>query len=201
MRGNHAGTTLMAERKDPMVAAARIVVAIREAARAQADARATVARLQPVPGGTNVIASRVDFWLDVRHPDDAVTAALVEGILAEARLITAEEGCTLELREESLSETVHFDKVLTDRVLGSLPGAPVLDTGAGDDAGVLATYLPTAMIFVRNPSGVSHSPEEHVVDEDAEVGTSPVDNVDGALMAENERVMLCRAQMMCRPVG
>ena len=169
-QGNHAGTTLMADRRDPMVAAARIVVAIREAARAQANARATVGRLQPVPGGTNVIASRVDFWLDVRHPDDAVTAALVEGILGEARLITAEEGCTVELREESLSGTVHFDRGLTEKVRASLPGAPVLDTGAGHDAGVLAPCLPTAMIFVRNPSGVSHSPEEHVVDEDAELG-------------------------------
>jgi N-carbamoyl-L-amino-acid hydrolase len=169
-QGNHAGTTLMPDRHDPMVSAARTVVAIRDIARKQDNARATVGRLQPVPGGTNVIASRVDFWLDVRHPDDGVTAALVEGIHGQARIIAAQEGCSVELREESLSPTVHFDPGLHNELQLALPGAPVLDTGAGHDAGVLAPYVPTAMIFVRNPSGVSHSPEEHVIDEDAETG-------------------------------
>jgi beta-ureidopropionase / N-carbamoyl-L-amino-acid hydrolase len=70
--GDHARTTLMGDRRDPMVAAgAIIVVAVRDIARPQPDARATVGRLIPIPGGTNVIASRTDMWLDVRHPDDA----------------------------------------------------------------------------------------------------------------------------------
>lgn len=182
-QGNHAGTTLMADRHDPMVSASRMVVAIRDIARNQAHARATVGRLQPVPGGTNVIASRVDFWLDVRHPDDAVTAALVENIHAQARVIAAEEGCGVELREESLSPTVHFDAALQKELELALPQAPVLDTGAGHDAGVLAPFVPTAMVFVRNPSGVSHSPEEHVVDEDAEVGAQTLADVLQGLMA------------------
>lgn len=169
-QGNHAGTTLMADRHDPMVAASRTVVAIRDTAREQTHARATVGRLQPVPGGTNVIASRVDFWLDVRHPDDAVTAAVVETIHQQARYIAAEEGCTLTLTEESLSPTVHFHTGLQRELQHALPDAPILDTGAGHDAGVLSAYVPTAMVFVRNPSGISHSPEEHVLDEDGETG-------------------------------
>jgi N-carbamoyl-L-amino-acid hydrolase len=182
-QGNHAGTTLMADRHDPMVAAARMVTGIRDIARNQANARATVGRLQPVPGGTNVIASRVDFWLDVRHPDDAVTAALVESIHTQARLIAAEEGCSVGLREESLSPTVHFDRGLQKELQLALPQAPVLDTGAGHDAGVLAPFVPTAMVFVRNPSGVSHSPEEHVVDEDAETGAQTLADALHGLMA------------------
>ena len=182
-QGNHAGTTLMADRHDPMVAAARMVTEVRDIARNQANARATVGRVQPVPGGTNVIASRVDFWLDVRHPDDAVTAALVENIHAQARLIAAEEGCSVELREESLSPTVHFDPGLQKELQLALPQAPVLDTGAGHDAGVLAPFVPTAMVFVRNPSGVSHSPEEHVVDEDAETGAQTLADALHGLMA------------------
>ena len=182
-QGNHAGTTLMADRHDPMVAAARMVTAVRDIARNQANARATVGRLQPVPGGTNVIASRVDFWLDVRHPDDAVTAALVENIHTQARLIAAEEGCSVELREESLSPTVHFNPGLQKELQLALPQAPILDTGAGHDAGVLAPFVPTAMIFVRNPSGVSHSPEEHVIDEDAETGAQTLADALHGLMA------------------
>lgn len=171
-QGNHAGTTLMADRKDPMVAAARIIVSIRDSAKSHPRARATVGRLQPVPGGTNVIASRVDFWLDVRHPDDAVTAAVVEDILGNARFLAAEEGCSVELREESLSRTVHFDRPLRDCLELLLPDSPVLDTGAGHDAGVLSEVTPTAMLFVRNPTGISHSPEEHVENDDAETGAA-----------------------------
>ncbi|MGW9415610.1 allantoate amidohydrolase [Arthrobacter cupressi] len=169
-QGNHAGTTLMADRSDPMVAAAQIILAVRGAAAKQPDARATVGRLTPVPGGTNVIASRVDLWLDARHPDDAVTAQLIEAIYRAATEAAAGEGCTVTLTEESYSDTVHFDPSLSQRISGLLPGAPVLATGAGHDAGVLAGYVPSAMVFVRNPSGISHSPEEYVADEDAATG-------------------------------
>jgi len=169
-QGNHAGTTLMADRADPMVAAAQIVLTIRETAAKQPDARATVGRLIPVPGGTNVIASRVDLWLDARHPDDAVTAQLIEAIYGSAREAAAAEGCTVTLTEESYSDTVHFDPGLSRRIGALLPGAPVLATGAGHDAGVLAGFVPSAMLFVRNPSGISHSPEEYVADEDALAG-------------------------------
>ena len=69
---------------------------------------------------------------------------------------------------ESVSGAVRFDAPLTDRlarVLGPWggPGAvPVVPSLAGHDAGVLAAAgVPTAMLFVRNPTGVSHSPAEH----------------------------------------
>lgn len=176
-QGNHAGTTLMADRADPMVAAAQIVVAVRDTAAKQPDARATVGRLTPVPGGTNVIASRVDLWLDARHPDDAVTAQLIESIYRAAREIAASEGCTVSLTEESYSDTVHFDSALSRRISDLLPGAPVLATGAGHDAGVLAGHVPSAMLFVRNPSGISHSPEEYVADEDASAGAAALADV------------------------
>jgi N-carbamoyl-L-amino-acid hydrolase len=169
-QGNHAGTTLMKDRRDPMIAAAKAVVGIRDIARKYRDARATVGRLQPVPGGTNVIASRVDLWIDVRHPDDSVTAALIEAIRLNAQTIAAEEGCSASLTVESLSPTVHFDGGLRDRLKELLPAAPVLDTGAGHDAGVLSSHVPTAMLFIRNPTGISHSPGELVEDWDAEAG-------------------------------
>lgn len=173
-QGNHAGTTLMTDRADPMVAAAQTIVAVRAIASAQDDARATVGRIEPIPGGTNVIASIVDVWLDVRHPDDAITAAIVEKIHLDAQTIAAAEGCAVELVEESLSGTVHFDTTLTrslvDSVRGRVPDAPLLPTGAGHDAGVLAAVVPTGMIYVRNPTGISHSPEEFVEDADADAG-------------------------------
>ncbi|MGY1837517.1 allantoate amidohydrolase [Blastococcus sp. SYSU DS0510] len=181
-QGNHAGTTLLADRRDPVVAAAQVVLAVRAVAAEHRQSRATVGRFQPVPGGTNVIASRVDLWLDVRHPDDAVTAAIVLEIGRRAGLAAAGEGCTVELHEESVSPAVTFDPALRDRLSAVLPGAPVLATGAGHDAGVLADCVPTAMIFVRNPTGVSHSPEEHVEDDDAERGSAALADVLESLL-------------------
>ncbi|CAN5375813.1 allantoate amidohydrolase [soil metagenome] len=175
--GNHAGATLMADRRDPMVAASMIVVAVRDSARAIKDARATVGRIQPVPGGTNVIASRVEIWLDVRHPDDSVTAGLVSTILERAQVAAAAEGCEVTLVEESYSGSVAFDGTLRDRLATVLPEAPILDTGAGHDAGVLADVVPTAMLFTRNPTGVSHSPHEQIDDADAESGARALADV------------------------
>ncbi|MBC7279179.1 allantoate amidohydrolase [Nocardioides sp.] len=170
--GNHAGATLMADRRDPMVAAAQIVLAIRSLASLVTDARATVGRLIPTPGGTNVIASRVDVWLDVRHPDDTTVQTLVERIREAATLLAAEEGCTATLVQESFSPTVDFDAALRDDLARELGNAPILGTGAGHDAGVLKEKVRTAMLFVRNPTGVSHSPAEHVEDPDAEAGAA-----------------------------
>jgi N-carbamoyl-L-amino-acid hydrolase len=77
---------------------------------------------------------------------------------------------------ESFSPPVEFDPPLRARVQGALAHraikAPVVSTGAGHDAGVLATQLPTAMLFVRNPSGVSHAPQEHADLADCETGVA-----------------------------
>ncbi|WP_133853103.1 allantoate amidohydrolase [Labedaea rhizosphaerae] len=168
--GNHAGATLMGDRRDPMLPAAQTVVAVRQAAKAVPQARATVGRVLPVPGGTNVIASTVDMWLDARSPDDAGTRAVVAEIAAAAREAAAAEGCAVEITEESYGDTVVFDTALRDRLAGWLGGVPALPTGAGHDAGVLAARVPTAMLFVRNPTGISHAPAEHAERDDCAAG-------------------------------
>ncbi|WP_461143479.1 allantoate amidohydrolase [Salinifilum aidingensis] len=169
-QGNHAGTTLMSDRRDPMTVAAHIALAAQDAARSTPSARATVGRIAPFPGGANVIASSVEVWLDVRHPDGGVVREIVRTIQDSAEAFAAREGCSAAVREESFSPTAYFDRDLHRRIARMLPEAPTLETGAGHDAGVLAPFVPTAMLFVRNPSGVSHSPEEHVEPADSEVG-------------------------------
>jgi N-carbamoyl-L-amino-acid hydrolase len=115
-----------------------------------------------------VIASHVDFWIDVRHPDDTVTRALVDEIAVEAAALAARYGCDARVTEESWSPTVGFDPTLGRALADLVPGAPVLRSGAGHDAGILAARVPSAMLFVRNPSGISHSPEEYVERADAD---------------------------------
>ena len=181
--GNHAGATPMAGRRDPLVAAAAAILAARVNATSHDDphddrnARATVGRLAVIPGGTNVIASRVDAWLDVRADDDASTRSLLAEVLAAAEQAAAEHGCVLEVTEESYVDAVTFDPALRERLGTALGRPPVLATGAGHDAGVLAAELPTAMLFVRNPTGVSHSEFETASDDDCRAGVAALTTV------------------------
>lgn len=179
--GNHAGATLLGDRRDPMVPAAEMVLAARVAASEVDDARATVGRLVPNPGGTNVIASSVDVWLDARAPDDAGARRVLARIREMATEAVEREGCELTVTEESYGDTVHFDTGLRDRIAAALGGLPILPTGAGHDAGVLAAHVPTAMLFVRNPTGVSHAPEEHAEPDDCESGVTALAAVLGQL--------------------
>ncbi|MCP2248361.1 allantoate amidohydrolase [Lentzea aerocolonigenes] len=166
--GNHAGATLIEDRRDPMLPASQLVLAARKAAKG--GGRATVGRLVPNPGGTNVIASTVDVWLDARDSDDARTRAMVAEISEAAHNAAAEEGCEVTITEESYGDTVHFDPRLRDDIATALGGVPALPTGAGHDAGILAAHVPTAMLFVRNPTGVSHAPEEFAEQADVDEG-------------------------------
>ncbi|HEY3609525.1 MAG TPA: allantoate amidohydrolase [Pseudonocardiaceae bacterium] len=167
--GNHAGTTEVADRRDPMLPAAAAVLAARAAVLGRPASRATVGRLTPTPGGTNVIASSVDFWLDARGPD---TAAVVADITEVVRDAAAAEGCSVAVREESYGNEVQFDPALRDRVATLLGDVPQIPTGAGHDAGILAGSVPTAMLFVRNPTGISHAPAEHAEPADCAAGTA-----------------------------
>ena len=74
------------------------------------------------------------------------------------------------MTEESYGDTVHFDPVLRDDIAGVLGGVPALPTGAGHDAGILAAHVPTAMLFVRNPTGISHAPAEFAEPDDCAAG-------------------------------
>ncbi|MCP2235283.1 allantoate amidohydrolase [Prauserella halophila] len=173
-QGNHAGATPMDDRRDPMLPAAETVAAVRRIASSVPGTRATVGRITPNPGGTNVIASTVDVWLDARGPD---TASVVADVEAAARAAAEAEGCTVDLREESWSDEVVFDAALRDAVSAELGGVPALPTGAGHDAAVLAAHAPAAMLYVRNPTGVSHAPEEYAEDSDVDAGAEALATV------------------------
>jgi N-carbamoyl-L-amino-acid hydrolase len=157
---DHAGTTRLADRRDPLLPFAATALAARDLAD-RAGALATVGRVQVAPNGTNAVPSRVDAWLDARAADEDVLTRLVADVTTAAATAAGEHGVRLDTVEESRSPAVVFDPVLRDRLSAVLGGVPALPTGAGHDAGVLAAHVPTAMLFVRNPTGISHSPAEH----------------------------------------
>ncbi|MFI2612269.1 allantoate amidohydrolase [Kitasatospora sp. NPDC018619] len=172
---NHAGTTRIEDRRDPMLTYANTVLAARKKAK-QAGALATFGKVAVEPNGTNAIASLVRGWLDSRAADEATLTALVAAIGQAAAERGGRDGVRVELTRESYTPVVEFDGPLRDR-LARLLDAPVLPTGAGHDAGILACAVPTAMLFVRNPTGVSHSPAEHAERADCLAGVAALADV------------------------
>ncbi|MDW3846238.1 allantoate amidohydrolase [Micromonospora sp. BRA006-A] len=173
--GNHAGTTRMADRRDPMLTYAFTVLAANKEARLR-DAHATVGRVSVEPNATNAIPSRVTGWLDARAAEAETLYGLVEAVRTKAADRAGRDGTALTCTQESATPLVAFDRGLADR-LAALLDAPVLPTGAGHDAGVLAAHLPTAMLFVRNPTGVSHSSAEAATDADCAAGVAALARV------------------------
>ena len=171
---DHAGTTRMEDRADPMLTYAFTALGANKQARL-AGQRATFGRVAVEPNGTNAVPSLVTAWLDARCSTDAGLAELVAAIEAQASDRAARDGTTLSVTAESVSGAVTFDPVLAAAVAADHEGGdwPVLATQAGHDAGILsAAGIPTAMLFVRNPTGVSHSPAEHAEVADCLVGVS-----------------------------
>lgn len=174
---NHAGTTPIEDRRDPMLTFAEAVLAARKQARL-AGALATFGRVSVEPNGTNAIPSRVRAWLDARAPDEATLHGLVDQLIEHATRRSGRDETGLEVTAESVSPEVSFDSTVTERVRKTLPEAPVLPTGAGHDAGVLAAAgIPTAMLFVRNPSGISHAPAESATEVDCLAGVDALASV------------------------
>ncbi|WP_186779270.1 allantoate amidohydrolase [Streptomyces salinarius] len=178
---NHAGTTRLADRHDPMLSYAETVLAARREAEL-AGAVATFGKIGVEPNGVNAIPSLVRGWLDSRAADQTSLDTVVTGIEKAAREYAAAHGVDLDVVRESFTPVVEFDHALRDelaRILGTRAElkVPVLGTGAGHDAGILSDRIPTAMLFVRNPTGVSHSPAEHAAEDDCVAGVSALADV------------------------
>ncbi|MCM0620327.1 allantoate amidohydrolase [Nocardioides bruguierae] len=192
-RADHAGATRMEDRHDPMLTFAMTTLAANKQARL-AGQRATFGRLDVAPNSTNAVPSRVTGWLDARADSDVALAALVDAIARQAADRAERDGTALTVTPESVSASVAFDVALTSRIgrigartrTGAGAGDeawPVIPSAAGHDAGILAAAgVPTAMLFVRNPTGVSHSPEESAETGDCLVGVEALADVLAELL-------------------
>jgi beta-ureidopropionase / N-carbamoyl-L-amino-acid hydrolase len=182
---NHAGATRMEDRHDPMMTFAMTALAANKQARA-GGARATFGRIEVEPNGTNAVPSQVRAWLDARAADEDSLTELVESVQRLGTERAARDGTALQVRAESKSPAVRFEIPLARRLARLLDDAPVIATGAGHDAGILsASGVPTAMLFVRNPTGVSHAPAEHADIRDCLAGVQALAAVLMDLAAES----------------
>ena len=169
---DHAGTTRMEDRVDPMLTYAFTALGANKQARLAGE-RATFGRVEVTPNGTNAVPSHVTAWLDARCATETSLSSLVDGITAQATDRASRDGTSLSVTAESVSPAVVFDPALAARVAADHEDGdwPVIPTQAGHDAGILSMAgIPSAMLFVRNPTGVSHSPAEHAETADCHGG-------------------------------
>jgi allantoate deiminase len=169
---NHAGTTPMHLRRDALAAAAEWISVVEAFARRTDGLVATVGRIDIEPNAGNVIPGKVRVSLDVRHARDSERNAAVEELLSKARAIAERRSLTLQYTHLMNEPAVSMDERLTAYLAEAVEAAgyPLkeMPSGAGHDAMVMAMRMPTAMLFLRSPGGISHHPDETVLEDDVE---------------------------------
>ncbi|CAN5173335.1 allantoate amidohydrolase [soil metagenome] len=162
----HAGGTPFDRRKDALVGASEIVVAIERICRERGTI-GTVGRLQAFPGGVNVIPGRVEFSLDVRAEFDTDRDETLRQITAAAHEIVERRGLTLTSTEIYRADAVPCDTALMTAIETGIHATGDAEpmafwSRAGHDGMAMVHLTPIAMLFLRCRGGISHAPGEHV---------------------------------------
>ncbi|MCC8434788.1 Zn-dependent hydrolase [Brevibacillus sp. M2.1A] len=170
----HAGATPMNLRRDPMAAAAQVMLVIEEEAGRTGTSVGTVGRLQAFPGGVNVIPGRVEFSLDLRDVDEAIRDEVEQRIYERAKVICAERNVTLRVELlQRIAPAVCSDDIqhaVAEACKAEGLEAFRLPSGAGHDCMQLVELCPVGMIFARSKDGISHNPAEFTTKEDCANG-------------------------------
>jgi allantoate deiminase len=171
-QANHAGTTPMHLRHDAMAAAADWIVAVEAYANANSGLVATVGKVETSPGAGNVIAGRVTASLDVRYVDEQTRQTAVSSLIDIANSAGARRGVQVSAQTHLEQSAVPLSPLLTQllQTAADRAGFPSrrMTSGAGHDAMIVAQRLPSAMLFLRSPGGLSHHPDESVLPQDVE---------------------------------
>ena len=172
---NHAGTTAMPDRRDALVAASEIVLAVnRIAASRQGNQVATVGILEVKPGAANVIPGRVDLMVEMRDLSRQTLEAMTAELRSELDRIAAARRVEIDFRPQAAREGVPCAPEIQKRIgdAAARRGWKTLrvPSGAGHDASNLAPICPIGMIFVPSVEGISHNPKEFTTWEDCQRG-------------------------------
>ena len=184
-QANHAGTTPMHLRRDALAAAAEWINLVEKLA-SEADASrgqspvATVGKISLKPNAGNVIPGVVDLSLDLRHSGDQARQWWINELMQHARACAQRRGVEVESTVKMSENAVEMDRHLTVTLQNAMESAGfparTMTSGAGHDAMALAARVPTAMLFLRSPGGISHNPGESVREEDVEAALAVAAN-------------------------
>lgn len=171
-RANHAGTTPMNLRADAIAGAAEWITAVEHEANTTPGLLATVGSVQTFPGAANVIAGEARLTLDVRFADDEIRAKAAAKLTHQAKHIAQRRGLSVTSILHMNQPAVAMDPFLVRQIELAIQKAGCklhrMASGAGHDAMILAERVPSAMIFLRTPGGISHNPAESVEVQDVE---------------------------------
>ncbi len=171
-QANHAGTTPMHLRRDALAAAAEWMTSVEAKARQETGLVATVGKIALEPNASNVIPGVVSLSLDIRHMSNRTRSWWVKELICEATSIANRRGIEFEWVKKLEERRVDMDKHLSLELKLAVEAAgfplKTMPSGAGHDAMVMAARVPTAMLFLRSPGGISHHPAETVLVEDVE---------------------------------
>ncbi len=169
---NHAGTTPMNLRRDALAGAAEWISAVEAIAQSTSGLVATVSTIESDARAGNVIAGRVAASLDVRHALDEIRRNAVQHIVERGLEIARARGLQVDIQPRLTQAAVPMDPALIAAIeratLAAGYEAPRMVSGAGHDAMILAEKVPSAMIFLPSPEGVSHHPDEIVREQDVD---------------------------------
>jgi allantoate deiminase len=172
-QAGHAGTVPMNLRQDALCAAAEFILATEALAHDRGGLVATVGEVTVLPGASNVIPGEARVSLDLRHPNEIVRERACSELETRAGEIALERGVTVIWEVVHNSAAVVCNRPLTlllERAVTRFQQeAPLLTSGAGHDAAVMAAICPVAMLFVRCKGGISHNPAESASEADVGV--------------------------------
>jgi N-carbamoyl-L-amino-acid hydrolase len=166
----HAGTTPMSLRRDALVAAARIVLAVQRLATGRdLCAVSTVGVLDGEPNVTNVIPGMVRLTAEIRDGRPERLRAAESALVAELSALGAATGTRIDADLRQVTRPTQTDHRLREAVAaaaGDLGLAHLeMFSGAGHDAQIVARSAPIGMVFVPSHDGISHAPQEHTDDD------------------------------------
>jgi N-carbamoyl-L-amino-acid hydrolase len=175
--GGHAGTMPMDDRRDAAVAAARLILGVREiVVRDFPGCVVTVGDVRLEPGAFNVVPGVARLALEFRSQEEAELDAIEAAVLAQARADAESHGIGLEVSRVARWQPTALDAHIADAIervaLALGLSTKRLPSGAGHDAQAVAAVTPTGMIFVPSVEGVSHDPREHTAWDDVVNGAN-----------------------------
>ncbi len=163
---NHAGTTPMKTRKDPMLPASKLVLAVNETVNSYEGAQVgTVGKIQAFPGAPNVIPGEVKLSLEIRDIDPEKIWSIYKEIEKKAYELAKADQVELTItHQEVASKPALADPAIQKIIQESAEKLHLTNTflpsGAGHDAQEIARFAPIGMIFIPSKNGISHSPQE-----------------------------------------
>lgn len=194
-RADHAGTTPMSDRKDPMLATALLTMEVNRLAKESGpDGRGTVGIVRTWPGVVNIIPVLVEASIDIREVNEERLQKLKEKIMGRLEADCKELQLSYEIDETTSVPVTKLSNRIQKTIISSAEDLGLtyrmMNSGAGHDAECMAKVTDTGMIFVPSKDGRSHSPMEFTDWKDLENGANILLNTVLKLSAERPSFVL-----------